>query len=315
MLLELVGISVLFVIAHVLGTKSSSTYQRYCGSITPEEAVGANGYVALQIKEGVASYSFDLDLNKFISAKTCDYSKGLTYHVHSYWNGNSNNSAANYYCGPPYAGGHYDPNLACSIYSESIATSCVSLGRVYPFYRYDCIPSLYSVGDYSRCEVGDVSGKQGIAYPASDSDLRFTLSLFEDFQPPYIFNYAHQSTNSLPWTSFIFHCADTNDRLVCAKFSSSDLTSCLKAFPSAVSYSSELGADGINEVAVWTLAVSTIVPSVVLLMVGWWLGRCYRRWDDHSFHCGDHSSCPQMNTAFSFSFLILLFYIFFFRLC
>lgn len=48
----------------------------YCAQIVDSEANGAVGYFAMQIFEGVATYSYQLDLSNF-KIKTCDLSNGL----------------------------------------------------------------------------------------------------------------------------------------------------------------------------------------------------------------------------------------------
>ncbi len=204
----------------VCTVSGSATYQQYCASIKSNEASGASGFVSLQVLEGVATYSFSLDLNNFvIPGGSCDFSKGLTYHIHSYWQNNNNGSAANSYCAASYTGGHFDPNLACSKYSQSYTTLCKDLNRVPPNYNYTCNSTLYNAGEYARCEIGDTSGKHGTAYPASSTNLQFSISNFVDYLPPYNYNYGRTDVNSIAWTSFIFHCAETTSRLVCAKFS------------------------------------------------------------------------------------------------
>jgi hypothetical protein len=257
-------IVVFFLIAFFSAIAASATSQKYCATITSEEAAGASGYVALQVEEGVATYSFNLDLNDFTPTTSCDYSLGLSYHIHSYWHNNNNASAANSYCLASYTGGHYDPNLACSVYSQSSSTLCKDLNRYYPHYNYSCNSTNYAAGEYSKCEIGDISGKNGIVYPTSSTNLKFTISDFMDYLPPYNFNYNRTDLNSLPWTSFIFHCAQNNDRLVCGKLSTTDLSACSAYYPECSSSSSNRK----GKFSVGAVAAAAIVPSVVLFAVG-----------------------------------------------
>jgi hypothetical protein len=207
-----------------------TTPAQYCANILPNQADGASGFAALQIAKGQAKYDFTLNLENF--ATTCNLAMGLKYHVHSYWNNATSNSASgSTLCGAAIAGGHYDPNFACSVYSQEISTGCVELNRVTPNYYYACNSSLYNQGSYSYCEVGDTSGKNGIAYPLAGTTATFALSTpFVDYQPLYNANYMKTEVNALPWASFVFHCAENAARLVCGKFTPTDLTACQPSF-------------------------------------------------------------------------------------
>ena len=197
----------------------------YCATISGEEASGASGYVALKVGDGSAQYAFDLDLSDF--STTCDLTNGLTYHVHSFWNNGTTVSSADDFCGSSYTGGHYDPNFACSGSSQSASDQCVSINRTASQgYTYSCSTSNYDLGRYSFCEVGDISGKVGTAFPTNSDGTKFSLGYFEDFLPVYAANYDFQDDTSLMWISWVFHCAETGARLVCAKFSTDDLSSC-----------------------------------------------------------------------------------------
>jgi hypothetical protein len=243
---------------------------QYCAELKAAEAAGASGYVALQVAEGVATYSFELNLNSYKNSTPCDLHDGLKFHIHSYWNSNANGSAANAQCGSSYTGGHYDPNFACSSSSQSISTQCVSLGRVSPSYTYSCNTTVYASGKYSMCEVGDISGKHGTVYPLSTSNLQYNVNNFLDYLPPYTYNYLRQDATSLMWASFVFHCAQNSNRLVCAKFSTTNLSPCQSAFDAMPSdAASTSSSSGISSGA---LAAAIVVPGLVLLAVGLALG-------------------------------------------
>ena len=88
--------------------------------------------------------------------------------------------------------------------SQSIATICPLLNRTKTAqYTYNC---NYKGGDYSSCEVGDISGKIGSLQPTVPNGRVFTLPLFIDFQPAYVFSYNKKVVTSLPWQSIVFHC-------------------------------------------------------------------------------------------------------------
>jgi hypothetical protein len=195
---------------------------KYCASIDSTTASGASGYFSIQFSPGLANYSYLLDLTHF-DAGTCDLSLGLTYHIHSYWTNTSVSSSANSFCGTgsTYAGGHFDPNLACGPNSQDASGLCVNLGRTstsVPAYTYSCSPSNYQSGRYAYCELGDLSNKFGRAYSDSGTRLFQQSTPLMDFQPPYEANYKQGDALSYQWQSVVFHCGATNSRLVCAEF-------------------------------------------------------------------------------------------------
>ncbi len=110
----------------------------------------------MQISNGQALYSYDLNLNNFSLASTCPLSSGgLKYHIHSYWTNTSvTSSAGSVFCGSTYTGGHYDPNFGCSSSSQESSTSCSSLNRTSAKgYTYTCNTTIYYDGDYSEWYV------------------------------------------------------------------------------------------------------------------------------------------------------------------
>jgi hypothetical protein len=216
-----------------IGTNAPTTTpianQQYCATFSSGQADGATGYFLMSIANGRATYTYNLDLtNLGIGSSLCSaspISSGLKYHVHSYWNNMTTTSSAGSYCGASLTGGHYDPTNACSSVSQNIGTSCVNLGRTASQgYTYTCNSTLYSSGTYSDCEVGDISGKFGVAMPISGSV--FSATGMMDNTPPYISNYRNNIKNSIQWSSVIFHCGST--RLVCAEFTT-NLAGCAAA--------------------------------------------------------------------------------------
>lgn len=203
---------------------------QFCASITSGESAGAEGYVALQIENGIAQYSFELDLSGYNYETLCpNINLGISYHIHTLWT-NTTTSGANAYCGAGYTGGHYDPNFACSNSSSAIKTSCVELQRTWAQgYRYACNSTSYKAGHYSLCEVGDTSSKAGKVYLESN---KISLNNFIDYQPPYAVNYNQADKDSTAWLSYVFHCAQNSARLICAKFSTTELSPCQSAFNS-----------------------------------------------------------------------------------
>ena len=177
---------------------------------------GASGFFRMNILNGSASYNFQIDLSNFDTS--CDISQGLKYHIHSYWKNNASDSAANEQCGKIYTGGHFDPYLACSSSSQDAMTLCKSLNRTASQgYQYNCSNEVFHQGYYGYCEVGDLSGKFGLA-PRSSAKIFSSDSKEIDFLPPFDNNFNTNLAIFKPWTSIVFHCPQNDARLICAKF-------------------------------------------------------------------------------------------------
>ncbi len=101
------------------------------------------------------------------------------------------------------AGDHYDPFLACSASSQDKTTLCPALSRTSPSYIYNCHPNTFSTGNWSACELGDISGKFGHMSAVAAGGKIFTGSAGSDPMPPLLFNYNHSSTLSHPWNSVV----------------------------------------------------------------------------------------------------------------
>lgn len=197
----------------------------YCATISSNTASGSIGYFSASIFNGTGTYSFSLDLTSF-NTGTCDLSKGLTYHFHTYWNNNTVTSSSNSYCGASYTGFHFDPNFACGPNSQDANTGkCAALNRTTtskPPYVYSCNPTNYQNGRYAYCETGDISNKFGYAFAKPGTRIFEELNPLVDYQPPYDANYKQGDAMSYQWQSIVFHCAETNARLVCAEFIKTD---------------------------------------------------------------------------------------------
>lgn len=190
----------------------------FCATFDAKDAGGVEGYFNMQLGNGSASYRYSLDLSSF-DAQGCNLSEGLNYHIHSYWTNTSTTSGANAYCGSSFTGGHFDPNLACSASSQNIGGLCVDIGRTSsstPSYTYAC-SGKYDTGNYAYCEVGDLSGKFGLAKPSSDATTFEQTTNLVDYMPPYLANYGSADAMTYPWHSIVFHCKTGGTRLFCAK--------------------------------------------------------------------------------------------------
>lgn len=192
---------------------STIAYQ-YCATFDSSSSEGATGYFLLSIENGTSSHSFFLALNEF--STTCDLNQGLAYHIHTNWLNTTTMSSSNAYCAKALTGNHYDPNLACGPNSEDSNDLCADLGRTSSSgYHYSCSASNYSMGKYSYCEVGDLSGKFGRVYMTEIGSDTFQVNGITDYQPPYVANYMMSDYVAHQWASIVFHCGEDGSRLVC----------------------------------------------------------------------------------------------------
>ena len=147
-------------------------------------------------------------LNRLIQVSHPTICSSQEYHLHTFWPNSAKNSAAtSLECGK--TGLHYDPYLACGYLSPN----CTALGRV---NGYTCTPSIFSSGQYAKCQVGDTSGKFGNALPTSG--LKFQqLTPLNDNQPPVAANYLVGTSRTSTFASVVFHCQKSKARLLCAK--------------------------------------------------------------------------------------------------
>lgn len=266
------GIFLIFLGSLNICTVSASAdgIHQYCATI---QASGALGHVSMEISNGVAQYLFNLDVNSLTtSGLTCDYAKGLSFHVHSYWNtGASTSSVAYPTCASSITGLHYDPNFACSSKSQQASTGCVSLNRYSPHYNYTCNSTVFSEqGQYSLCEVGDLTGKFGTIYPKSSSNLQFAItSPWTDPVPPYPYNFDRADLASNMWSSIVFHCKSPSAYLLCAKLSSTDLQSCASDFDVISAYNNPNDDDGSDgQYSSGSLAAGILVSMFSFFFIG-----------------------------------------------
>jgi hypothetical protein len=61
------------------------------------------------------------------------------------------------------------------------------------------------MGHISECEVGDLSGKNGLMKPLTGQGLFFSGSFENDPNPPIKLNYKNSDFISLGWESIVFH--------------------------------------------------------------------------------------------------------------
>lgn len=226
----------------------------------------------MQIEEGSAMYYGELDLSNFDALGSCTNiaSVGLKYHIHQSWTNTSDSSS--FTSGCSQAAGHYDPFLGCSSNSQYVSTECVELSRTSSLgYTYSCNPTLYNNGNYSNCEVGDLSGKFGILNDTGTS-MFYSTGVLTDFYPALISNYKYNMKNSEMWSSMVFHCGTSAaPRLVCADFSTTDMTACAPAFDDyfATSFDEDdddIGKDSISTGGIVAIGLCSFVFGVILAL-------------------------------------------------
>ncbi len=250
---------------------SDNGVNKYCATI---DTSGALGHVSIEISNGVAYYMLNLDINSLSTPSlTCDYNEGLTFHIHSYWTTSDTTTTSVAYptCASSITGLHYDPNFACSPKSQQSSTGCKSLNRYYPHHNYTCNSTVFNgQGQYSLCEVGDLTGKFGVIYPKTTANFQFTTPVpWTDYLPPYPYNFDRADLVSNMWSSIVFHCRSPSAYLLCAKLSTTELSSCNADFSSISSYSSNNNDDGSGgEYSPGSLAAGILVSMFSFFFIG-----------------------------------------------
>ena len=72
----LVSFTVIFIFLNSAECHEKLVAKNFCAEITSKSANKAVGHFAMQIYQGMATYSFNLDLSSF-SLKTCNLTNGL----------------------------------------------------------------------------------------------------------------------------------------------------------------------------------------------------------------------------------------------
>ena len=217
MLMTLCVVFIVFVFITIndgVYAQMNSIKTQYCAIWDPATTGGATGYFAMQLQpsSGVALYQFQLTLPT-PSYQSCNVSQyGLKYHIHSYWTGTASTSLEGNTPCTSATGGHYDPNFACSTKSQGYVSpttgQCANLSRTAAYgYTYTCTPSIFNSGQFSACEVGDTSGKFGVALasnPKALSNIVFSSNgVLTDPLPPYVYNYNQVGITSNMWYSMV----------------------------------------------------------------------------------------------------------------
>lgn len=205
--------SAVFVIGLVTFADAST---KYC-AIFDKASSGASGYFGIEIFNNTAYYSYSLDLSNFQSTN-CDLDVGLNYYLTTKWTASAGSSST---CDLNAVGGHYDPTLACSPESVHAVRSpnvCALLNRTSNSFRYTCNQKVMNHKSYGFCEIGDLSGKFGMAFPTRGDSAKFEQDeLLVDYHPPYDAYYGSKLVGYVNgWASVTFSCLGGGN-VVCAK--------------------------------------------------------------------------------------------------
>jgi hypothetical protein len=139
----------------------------------------------------------------------------INYHLHQQWTTiDSDVGFSPDECGVNVTGGHYDPFFGCGPASGVPTEQCAAIGK--PTEAYECSPEMYDAGSYSKCEVGDLSGKSG-PIPVSVTTGEATILVLGD---PFAAENAHyvadrQFAPAKNFASIVFH--NGSPRVLCGK--------------------------------------------------------------------------------------------------
>jgi hypothetical protein len=200
-----------------LGRRFCAKVQVVKGKTVAEQS---SGYFYMGLGGGIGIYDFAVDLS---NVTNCDFKQfpRVKYHIHTFAINDTDQPPKVVSCGD--AGGHYDPNLACGESSEAHDKFCPALNRTAAQgYTYRCLSGV-PVSKYNNpsglCEVGDLSGKFGLATVNEDNVAR-PISNLTDFLPPYASNFRQSTPNiTQQWANIVFHCDDpAQTRIACGDF-------------------------------------------------------------------------------------------------
>jgi hypothetical protein len=198
----------------------------FCGTFP---AAPVSGYFVASFDDRAqATYSFAMTIDVATFLVSCPgLTSGLKFHLHSIWAGNSSSQGTLTSCGPSTTSGHYDPNLACGSSSTWATTNCTLLNRsTAQGYGYSCTSTNFARRP-GACEIGDLSGKFGLAQVTAGTSDQTKLDVLpptadrylrNDPLSPYVADFAGSAWANTGWTSVVFHCNDAaSTRLFCSE--------------------------------------------------------------------------------------------------
>lgn len=199
--------------------------------------MGQYGTFEMEISadDGTMTWTSDLEnLDNLAEELGLEPFPSLNYHLHQSWtNTETNYAVGGDGCGPAVTGGHYDPffgvrsynplycrvltlhfSFQCGPASGIPAEMCLAIDKERTAERYTC-STAYAVSDYSACEVGDLSGKDGGLVVESDGSA-FGASLLDPLAAQNNHFVAGTSANPADrFASIVYH--DGSPRVLCAR--------------------------------------------------------------------------------------------------
>ena len=243
-----------------MGEVSDLPNMRYCAHIESSSGSGSHGWFAMEIDQSTSSakYKFNVDFTGYTG--TCDITQGVNYHIHKDWQ--STDGASTTQCGPSFTGGHYDPNFACGPASAYASSMCSTMGR--STSDYNCLATGFGSGNFSSCELGDLSGKFGYAMP--NNDLVIATSTLHDPTGPYVANYDDNTDDA--WYSIVWHCKGSNDaRFLCAKLSSDNNPQITSFCTANGGYDDNSAEDDSDYVVSYSYTKAQLVEAIIISIV------------------------------------------------
>jgi hypothetical protein len=158
------------------------------------------------------------NLDQLAIALGVDVFSSLSYHLHQQWTSvDSDVGFSAIDCGPNVTGGHYDPFFGCGPATGVPSEQCIAIGK--PTEAYECSVATYRAGNYSKCEVGDLSGKYG-PIPVSAATGVATVTVDADPFPAHRAHYAGDrraaTFSAETFASIVFH-NNGSPRVLCGR--------------------------------------------------------------------------------------------------
>jgi hypothetical protein len=141
----------------------------------------------------------------------------LNYHLHQQWtDADADVAIGGIGCGPNITGNHYDPFFGCGPASGVPTDQCLAIGKAKNATRYNCNPAVYGSRAYNECEVGDLSGKNGVILVTADGRATSTRAI-PDPLPVIAAQYVTDRTvnKADQFASIVYHIG--SPRVLCGK--------------------------------------------------------------------------------------------------
>jgi hypothetical protein len=202
---------------HLLLTSFMYVHTRRTYNKQYHAILGEYGFFELEISGDERSMSWKSTLKNIDMLETTLVGVeivSLNYHLHQQWTTPDADFGIGTACAPAVTGLHYDPFFGCGPASAVPAATCDAMGK--PVASYACTPAVYANGEYSKCEVGDLSAKYGPMRVLDEGDASVSVGL--DPYPALKAHYEAERTRAVSaeqFASIVFHNGST--RVLCGK--------------------------------------------------------------------------------------------------